>query len=213
MAIAVFDLCGTLYDSNTTFDFLDFYFHANSQYQRERKIMRTTPFRAFNRVYRSLTKREIIREKLIRFLFGIPRRTLLDAAAQFAKSELENKKINKVHELLDQYRAEKKKTILMSASLDFIVEEVAKMLSFDNFHATSLEYVNGICTGKIKYDLLFHKKEFYFKTYDINEPFVVITNDKYDSDLVGKASKAYIIANGRANKYWRKRFSQVSFLE
>jgi HAD superfamily phosphoserine phosphatase-like hydrolase len=213
MPIAVFDLCGTLYDSNTTFDFLDFYFHANSQYQRERNVMRTAPFRALNRLSRYLTKREIIREKLIRFLHDIPRRTLLEAAAQFAKSELENKRIDKVHELLDRYRAEKTKTILMSASLDFIVEEIAKMLSFDNFHATSLEYVNGVCTGRIKYDLLFHKAEIFFKTYGINEPFDVITNDRYDSDLVGKAGKAYIIADGRANNYWRNRFSQVTFLE
>ena len=50
--IYIFDICGTLYHSNTTFDFLEYFLKDTSIYYRYYNILRKTiVWRLFNKVF------------------------------------------------------------------------------------------------------------------------------------------------------------------
>lgn len=76
------DICGTLFDSNTTLDFLDFLLCSRS-YRLLRRMARSLPWRAFNRGFRRLTGRDPTREMLLRHLRGYTRQELATAAEAF----------------------------------------------------------------------------------------------------------------------------------
>ena len=76
------DICGTLFDSNTTLDFLDFLLCSRS-YRLLRRMARSLPWRAFNRGFRRLTGRDPTREVLLRPLRAYTRQAPAPAALAF----------------------------------------------------------------------------------------------------------------------------------
>ena len=76
------DICGTLFDSNTTLDFLDFLLCSRS-YRLLRRMARSLPWRAFNRCFRRLTGRDPTRAMLLRHLKGRTRQELSTSAEAF----------------------------------------------------------------------------------------------------------------------------------
>jgi|WetSurMetagenome_2_1015567.scaffolds.fasta_scaffold204610_1 HAD superfamily phosphoserine phosphatase-like hydrolase len=213
MSIVVFDLCGTLYNSNTTFDFLDFYFQNDARYLKYRQLFKTFPLRVFNSLSRRLIKREYIRSRLIRFLKGRSKEDLTESARRFLQDYLSGKRIAATHDLLQSFRSKNMRLVLMSASLDFIVETVAIELNFADFHATSLSYFDGICTGVILRDLLYEKPRVFSNVYGHSKPAVVVTDDRLDRDLVRQAAKAYIVPQLSDERYWLREFPNITLLD
>ena len=102
----IFDLCGTLYQSNTTFDFLDFYFLDKSRsYRFTRKIFKTIPWRLFNRVLMKLFELDLTRYICIRQLRKYNKEQLSQMADHFVTSFLNTRKFQVTQHLLREAQA------------------------------------------------------------------------------------------------------------
>jgi HAD superfamily hydrolase (TIGR01490 family) len=193
MKIAVFDVCGTLYDSNTTFDFLDDFFKNNNKYIRFRKITNNIFFVATNHYINKFFHVDLIRKCAISFLKGRSSKEVNLASSKFLTEILSDKKVNEVFKLLTHYRNEGFKIILMSASLDVIIKEIQVEVNANNYFSTQLEVINGKYTGKIKNDMTHKKANAFNENFDLVDELVVVTDNLSDLPLVSLATKKYII--------------------
>ena len=203
--VVIFDLCGTLYSSNTTFDFLD-YFITHKSYKIFRRITRSTVWKLLAKIIMQSFEIDITRKVAVRFLAGYHIDELKSAAGNFYKQFLYEREIIYTQTLLKEYRNTDKRLILASASLDFIVERVAKELEIDTFRATKLCYdSNQICLGKIKKDLLGKKlaavKELMSFEKGIN---ILITDNWSDKNLLDYMDNSIIISNTKMKEKWQK---------
>ena len=203
MKIAVFDVCGTLYKSNTTFDFLDYFFKVNKKYNRFRKITGNIFLVAGNHYINKIFHVDLIRKCAISFLKGFSVEEICRVSQKFLTEFLAESQINNVHELMQHYRDKGYKTILMSASLDFIIKEIHAELNTYKYYSTQLEVVNERYTGKIKFDMSSKKDLVLKQDYKVIESLAVVTDNISDIQLVKSASNRHIICwKNKHSKFW-----------
>ncbi len=154
------DICGTLFDSNTTLDFLDFLLCSRS-YRLLRRMARSLPWRAFNRGFRRLTGRDPTREMLCATCgatrgrswrrppkpstINVPRRPDPPARLQ---------------EIVAEVKAAGYEPCLASATLDCIARTVARRWGIGRCCSSELDYDGDRCTGRLRRDLLGRKLEY-----------------------------------------------------
>lgn len=197
--ILLLDVCHTLYLSNTTFDFLAWYLPENLAYQTIAKKRRSL----FNRVSARLGFADTIREQAIALLAGIPRNELETAAAAFTKNL---RPINTVQTRVNEYRKLGYEPVLLSSSLDFIVDSVAQLLAIETVHATELNYRDDICLGTIKQDLL-HAKANVIKHHYKGTDSTFITDNRTDFNCATEVSKFIAVHqkdDSASARYWRR---------
>jgi len=198
--VLLLDVCHTLYQSNTTFDFLAWYFPQNPDYQslqRKRKNI-------LNRISARLGINDGVRERSIALLNGIPESRLEAAATEFVNTL---KPIEQVHCVVDNYQQQGYELVLLSSSLDFIVRCVGKLLDSSAIHATELNYDNLVCNGTIKHDLL-HTKATVIKNYYAGLETVFITDNRTDlacANLVSKFVAVHRLSDSSSANYWRRK--------
>lgn len=187
--VLLVDLCGTLFASNTTFDFLEFLLSGNTSYRQF--IARSTSLGG--RVANRLLPGDRRRQQAIRFLEGYERQQLLESAEVFLDTI---RPIDEVLARVEALRRDADATLLLSSSLDFIVECACDKLAFDGFRATRLEYDDGICTGRVESELLGNKAALIGAEFALDEC-VIVTDNRSDADcrrvvsrLVGVAAAA-----------------------
>lgn len=201
----IFDLCGTLYKSNTTFDFLDFYFLDKSRsYRFTRKLFKTIPWRLFNRFCMMLFDLDLTRKICIRQLRKYTKEQLSQMADHFVKTFLNGKKLHVTQDLLHQAQANHQEVMIMSASLDFIVAAAAKELHVTRFYSSELEYDGDICTGKLQTDLLGKKSILCNSSQILLKDAVVITDNLSDHDIVSLAGEAHIVCAAKHVRFWER---------
>lgn len=154
--IVILDLCDTLVKGNTTFLFLDSYFRDVPSYQFYMKCKKNLVLRAFFKLLRKLSY-DLNRRIAVKFLKGTARTDLYNYAKLMVEKDFEfNHDIIKIVKYCQQQKIE---IMILSASLDFIVEAVANNLNI-NWKGSELSYNNSACSGEIKNDLLFSKHKF-----------------------------------------------------
>ena len=137
----------------------------------------------------------------IRFLKGEKRRDLINDADVFFDEFLRPITNDKVFSKIEALRKSivGGKLIIISATLDVIAESVARHTGFQLVKSTELEYVDGICSGRIKEDLLGKKLKF----LNGNEPFsACFTDDISDLPLLINSQANYIIVYPRTKSRW-----------
>ncbi|MFT6437092.1 MAG: HAD superfamily phosphoserine phosphatase-like hydrolase [Candidatus Azotimanducaceae bacterium] len=197
--ILLLDVCHTLYLSNTTFDFLAWYLPKNPAYQAIAKRRRSV----LNRVSMRLGFKDTIRNQAIALLSGFSCRELKAAADAFTKTL---PPINAVQTQVNEYKSKGYKPILLSSSLDFIVDSVAQRLEIETSHSTLLNYQDSICLGTIKRDLIHTKASLIKQHYNGTES-VFITDNRTDLDCMTEVSKFIAVhhKDDAANaRYWRR---------
>lgn len=199
----VCDICDTLFYSNTTFDFLDFFCEIEG---KNFKFRKNFFIKLANRLSVAIGC-DVLRIYGAHLLRGKERNYLLDLAKNFATEHLSSKKIHEVHSIISSKRNSDCELILCSASFDFIVEAIADNLGITHWYGTELEYTNGICTGKISLDILGNKQKIFGGNID-----TIITDNKSDIDLVMSAKIAYIVIYPNTKKYWRRRRPNAHFI-
>jgi len=208
------DICGTLYKSNTTFDFLSFYLKSKP-YKVFRIISRSIFWRILNKLLFSKFHIDLTRIIAVSFLRGSTINELKKAMEDFYMESLTHLKINSVLEVLEYYKTAGTQIILVSATLDFIAEKIASSLDIKQWYATELVYKNDVCVGRISRDLL-NMKLPYLQTQNVNPPFSTVLTDNFtDLDLVIEAKHAIIVTNNRNLKYWKSKLvnhSSVQFI-
>ena len=206
MKIAVFDVCGTLYDSNTTFDFLDDYFCHNKKYMLFRTFSKSLPGKLLNYPFYRFLHYDIIRMFATSFLKGCSENTLQNTTQLFVNEVLEEKIKEDIHKLLNDYKEKGYEIILMSGSYSMIVEHVNAYVGADGFFASELEVKEGYYTGKFKSDQLFNKKEILFRTYPNITELIVVSDNRTDYDLMKVADKGYAICNkSKQVTFWKSK--------
>ena len=212
MKVAVFDVCGTLYDSNTTFDFLDDYFKTDKKYQLFRRFSKSLSGKLLNYPFYRFFKYDIVRVIATGFLKGISEQELQLAMKAFVYEQLDSKIKKNIQSLLAEYKKEGFHIFLMSGSYSLIVEHVCSYFDADGFVASELEVVNSKCTGKYKTDQLFNKKAILFETYpDITE-LIVVSDNRTDYELMKAADKGFAVCNKpKQIRFWQSK--QLSHVE
>ena len=168
--IYIFDICGTLYRSNTTFDFLEYFLKDTNIYYRYYNILRKTiAWRLFNKIAMKLLHRDITRIIALRFLKGYSLSELKNAAQSFYSEYLVVRQNKKVIDALESLSSDSQnKIIIISATLDFIAAAISKHIPCQSYQSSQLAYQNDICQGKLSIDLLGKKLGIIFKDFSGN---------------------------------------------
>ncbi|MBL4681815.1 MAG: haloacid dehalogenase-like hydrolase [Pseudomonadales bacterium] len=199
MKVLLVDVCFTLYKSNTTFDFFEQYFTDNVDYQKLKKLRRNL----FVRVLSRIVPYDFVRENAVKLLLNHTALELKQAASLFVDT-LEP--IGEVKKAIAEYRSEGYTIVLLSSSLDFIVEAVSIAVKADHYYATTLVYENQICKGKIEHDL-FANKDKIIKQEFVNDDIVFLSDNKSDlncAPLVNKLVAVFKVNDKSAAAFWKR---------
>ncbi|MDN5093705.1 HAD family hydrolase [Aliarcobacter butzleri] len=191
----IFDICGTLYNSNTTMDFCEF----RSTYLKKRllKLSKSLFGKLINKILVKSISYDWIRIIHIRTLKGLDKISIEKDAEIFVEQFLNNRKIEEVHEYLNKF--DKKEVILVSATIEPVAKAIAKKLGDLNYFSTTLNYSKNICEGTIEDDLLGNKQH-YFKNQEIE---FIITDNKSDLDLCKMAKEVVIVSKRKNLVFWQ----------
>jgi HAD superfamily phosphoserine phosphatase-like hydrolase len=199
MNLAIFDVCGTLYDENTTYGFLSFFHQriGSDAFQRlnARWMGRTSPFFYLGALSYRLRGLDIARSHLVASLRGVPEADLVAASEAYAETVLPRRKNQPLIERLERHRAAGDRIVLISNSLDFVIAGIAKTLQVE-FRASKLGFAEGLCTGRIEVDLTGRKASLLPSLTAGLGPgkhVYVYTDNLSDRDLIERADQAAIV--------------------
>lgn len=202
--IAAFDVCGTIYKSNTTFDFLKYYFQDNEKYTIFSRFINTLPVILINKAFILLFKIDFVRFLATSFLKGERLYKLESAGKDFVANYLKDRFISPIIQLLRKYKDKGYRIVLISGSYDFIVKYAAEEVGADAYFASVLSEKNGVIKGTYKEDLLNKKKGYIFSQYGNIEELVFVTDNRSDLDLIELADTAYIVTPQKKIGFWIK---------
>lgn len=200
--IIIIDICGTLYDSNTTFDFLDFSIH-NTKYKCFRNLTKTIPWRAFNHLILNLFQTDLTRYYAVKFLKGMTINELENKMDNFYVEKLSHLKHLEVWEMVEKLKKNGEQLILVSATLDFIAKKISSEIGIQSVFPSTLKFKNLVCRGTIKNDLLGRKVQF-LESRNIYSPFKsVITDNFSDLEIIKVSSKNFLITKEKNITKWK----------
>lgn len=203
MKKAVVDVCGTMFDSNTTFDYIDFVFGIKKSGLH--CLLNVCIVR-----YSLLALGKLIQVDLYRYLYiyllrGVEYTELQMFSSMFYDRILSTRKIEEVCDLIS-YINKEYKIVLCSASLDVVVAEVARRFEIVEWHSSMLNIRDGKCLGTLAVDLLGNKAVL-FDNVDW-----VLTDNMSDLELVRKSIKSTIVSKQKNVKFWEKNSICVDFV-
>lgn len=201
--IVLIDICGTLYDSNTTMDFLDYVFGMQRRYRRYRTMTTWLPMRILNKCSLLLFLKDPIRTYGVRFLKGLSKDEIQSFVEKFYTDYLQDRCQKPVVDLLDQYRYSPYRLVIVSATLDCIAHKIAKTLNISTVFSSVMKYDSvGRCTGRIAVDLL-HAKQKALQQHGIYPPFnLTISDNLSDAALMQQSEKSVIVCWKRKKGKW-----------
>lgn len=201
---SIFDVCGTLYYSNTTADFLQYYFEKESP-QKLFLFNKISNKRSLIFLYRAFVfkvfHRDLFKRARVFLLKGENQEKVGELANQFFEDFLAKIKIEEVHKLLE-IELKESKVILVSNSIEPVVKAISAKMGID-FHATRLEVENGSYTGGIEEDLMGIKHKVIHEL--IGEKLTVVTDNKSDFKLVELAKEKYVVLHKKPDiQFWNR---------
>ena len=203
--LIIFDVCWTMYKSNTTFDFIKYVYKVECINSFKLIFLNSLIVKFSILLLGKLVGRDIYRELFVKLLKGFSKERLQKTSEKFYNEFLLDKKIDYTFNLINSMPLNS--IILCSASLDIVVEHIAKMLNA-NFFASELEFKNGICTGIINNDLLGEKN----KIFEHENIDLVVTDNLSDLELVKKSSKSIILSNPKNIGFWERNGLTVDYI-
>jgi HAD superfamily phosphoserine phosphatase-like hydrolase len=209
MKIAVFDVCDTLYNVNTTFSFLDNYFAKNKKYLFFRKISKLFVVKVANYFIYKTFKIDLIRLYGTRFLKNKTYQEIEEFSHIFVYSILKPKIKKQILKMLKKFKNDGYTIVLMSGSYNFIVKEVAKYVEADRYFASKLKESNGYCLGKYEKDILLDKYDVLVENFQNIEDLVVVSDNRSDLTLMKMANKAYAICNKEKDCIFWNRYLDI----
>lgn len=193
------DICGTLYFSNTTFDFLDCTIDS-PKYRMLRRAMHCRLCRLANNAIYRLTKTDLFRRFALKNLKGSSRDTLIEQAQAFYHSHLLPRRNAEVFHIINTLRATHT-PVLVSGTIDPVATVISQQEHIPLYISSRLEYHDNICTGQLATDILRTKSQA-LKNINILPPYAcIITDNPGDLPLIRQAEKAYIICYGNEKRW------------
>lgn len=211
-SIVFFDLCGTLYDANTTMDFLDYYFRSDKLYLNIRFLTKLKLVKAINFLSIKILKYDFIRTWAIGCLSGISVVDIDKSMVPYFET-LESKKIEVSHLLLLKAKANQCKLVMLSASLDSIVSYVSDQLGISEYAASSLQRNDGKMVGKLAVDLLGQKQTELCNRIKDHQTSYFITDNVSDANCIDLVTKFIAISPKKSLTYWNKKKNIAAIYE
>lgn len=216
--ICVIDICGTLYDANTTMTFLDYTFVKNRKYKIYRKISKTIFFRILNKLLFSIFRYDYIRYCGIRFLKGMSEVEIKRSVDRYYENYLRHKiKIESII-ILKEYQIRKDcHVVIVSATLDCIARKVAEEMGIDEYISSKLAYKDEVCLGFLDSDLLNNKLKA-LKKMGYYAPYKMTLSDNFsDADIMALSKESFIVCCDTKMQKWKriinyKQISKITFV-
>jgi phosphoserine phosphatase len=209
MKTVVFDVCGTLYNSNTTVDFAVFFLHKMGLHRRALtfsllrvKLVAFAAYRLFG---------FNLREKCIGALDSWSKELIERTAVEFVNSELERKKNFVIFSILEKYLSEGNVEIyLASASIDSVVKAIADSLGV-KWASSSLAYDSfGKCRGELANDITGSKMDVLQSVFGISSVDSFYSDNVEDIPASYKAENFYFIRGGIFSLFRARRMRQYN---
>jgi HAD superfamily phosphoserine phosphatase-like hydrolase len=215
MKLVVFDICGTIYDSNTSFDFLENYIVTqNFNNQLKYRILKSIPVRVLNKILIRSFNYDLIKILATKMLSNLSTEFIELQSKEFVKNYLHGKEREYVTKLLDKYRKENWQIVLISGAYEFIVKEIAQFHDVNNFFASTLEVKEGKYTGIYSNDIIEIKKDIFQQNFEDIDELVVVTDNKTDLELLKLANFKYIVTDEKNLNFWkRQEFEDVEYIK
>jgi phosphoserine phosphatase len=211
--VFVFDVCDTLFYSNTTFDFLRFVLEQQGSRGKQAvlKILtaRWSPLFVGLVVWQKATGGDPVKAAALRLLAGTPRKELYELGRRFVAEYLPTRRIAQTHELLAGLERPSTRVLLLSASLDPIIAALAVALGDVESVSSQLEYdANERCTGRLQQELTGRKQDalrYVLGASAATVRLAVATDNFTDRELVTQAAVRYVIVhNAAAKNFWQE---------
>lgn len=204
--IAVFDVCDTLFSTNTTTGFLRFHAERTNN-RRELRILRRWTSRSSPAFYvgalsYKLAGWDIGRTRVIGTLRGHSRTELKAAAECYARDELNRQIVAPVHDRVEEHLQRGDRVILASSSLDIVVAAIARDLGVE-WLASELGFLDDTCTGRLVKDLTGRKPAAVSSIIPAGAHLHVYTDNRSDGALLRMAVRCTIIlpAGSRSERW------------
>jgi len=213
--IIAVDVCGTLYDANTTAE-LALFHHARCANQSRYKLLsavsrRGSALRFALVVLTKLTGWDIHR-RLVLASLRTERLAALEASAKlFVAEHLPAKAIQVTRARLDAMRDAGWQPVLVSNAIQPVVNSIARTLDLPCL-SSQLDDEDGVLTGRLSMDMTGRKREaleVYLKRGLATGIFGVITDNRSDRDLIEAAKPAILVARGSARSWMRQYDAEI----
>lgn len=205
--LVVFDICDTLYRSNTTFDFIRF---ALNKQQKLWKVLllrlyttKYSPLFILYYLLQKITKKDVCKARSLRLLKGTSKPILDALAEQFRIEYLSQKKVAETHQMLQAFKAKQVPIVFLSASIDPVVRALAKAFEVD-FFCSELAYQDHTFTGGVAFEMT-GKKQDKLTAFGVDGQTVltVITDNFTDKALMRLAQHRYAVIYSEEDRaYW-----------
>ena len=202
--ILAVDLCDTLYKSNTTQDFFNYVFAKDDLYKKLKRKNSSFSFKVVNKLSNKILKKDKSRILMTKVLKGKSLEEIDSLVDNFITDYLEPLKIEKVHKIINDYKMQGYKVIIISASYDFIAKRIVKKLGFDGYITSEAEVLENKYTGEVSRDILYTKFNVFKNKYTVNDNLVMITDNTTDYGFVKQTKKSYIVINNRNKDFWNQ---------
>ena len=207
--IVLVDICGTLFKSNTTFDFLYYIFSERRSYLLYRRLYLSITWKLLNRVLLVLFGIDLTRLIALHFLEGFSRDELIRKAEKFYDETLRRRENREVLEAVKGECADSnKRVILLSATIDVMAEVIASKIGCKEYYSTLLEYKDNICTGRMRKDLLGKKVQEVKRLGMEQQIDTVYTDDLSDIPVLALARNKNIVVYPKYKDKWKKAVQQ-----
>jgi HAD superfamily phosphoserine phosphatase-like hydrolase len=208
-ALAIFDLCDTLYAENTTVGFVRYFQARHGRWPGKVLVdilnSRRLPVFYIMAAFHRFLSIDLYRWAIVRSLRGYDRTKLRAAADAYATGTLPRTAIAETQNRLAAHRAAGDRIVIVSNSLDVVVEAVAKNFGIE-WYSSQLGYRDGRCIGRIVDNLAGRKARVVARLVeDQPTPPIVhaYTDNLSDRDLVLAADRpTIIIPAGRTRARW-----------
>jgi phosphoserine phosphatase len=205
----VFDICDTLFYSNTTFDFIKFVLQEKRWNSKLRQFdlftKKTSPVFVGLYFLQKFSKVDWPKKLCLRLLKGMSKKELYQFGEAFEKQFLASRMVERTHQMLNQLRKEGKSVVLLSASIDPVVAAIAKALEVE-YRCSELAYDSlGNFTGDLQWEMTGQKLVALRKMLSSeNAPFAVATDNFSDRGLVEAAChRIVVVYNEKALNFWQ----------
>lgn len=196
------DICGTIFNSNTTFDFLKFYFSKKNWYKILIMIRKIKILIIINAIFMRLFQIDLLRYWALTHLKGYTKEQLCSMSDIFYKEYLTKRTNIEATEIIEKMKRENKELILVSATLDCIACAVSKNMNIPCVFSSKLAFKNNKCLGRLQQDLLANKLNALVDN-KINPPYWGIITDNYsDMALIKKSQHVFLVQYSNKKNYW-----------
>ncbi|MGL4934737.1 MAG: HAD-IB family phosphatase [Cetobacterium sp.] len=215
--ILIVDICDTLYNSNTTFDFLNFYYSDNPNYKRLNKLRKNIFVKGFNKVFYKVLKKDLVRIIFTFFLKNEKVKDIEIAVENFYNNFLKSREKEISLNLLKKYKLEGYDLVIISGTYQFIAKKIGKKLKITKVYGTLLEEKKGKYSGRLKLDMLIYKEKIIREILNENSNSILhlLTDNITDYNLVKYTEKANIVITDYNKNFWisKKEVKKIYFLQ